>query len=111
VEPQDELLSLIQRLVAQRVRPEHQTQFVQIVAVTVAQLMADPKFLGQLAVIQDMQRRIAMLSNENLLLKQVLQDQGRKPPPQPRKKAAAPRKRAPTKSAQRSFIQGMHDIL
>lgn len=107
MDPQDELLSLIKRLVAERVRPEHQAEFVQVVAITVAQLMADQRFLSQLMVVQQLQQRIAHLSNENLLLKQVLTDQGRRPPA---KKAPAPRKRAAPKSQAKAFQQGVRDV-
>lgn len=108
MEPQDELLSLIRRLVAERVRPEHQEQFVQVVTVTVAQLMNTPRFLNELAVIAQLRQQVARLTNENLLLKQVLTDQGRKQPPV--KKAAAPRKRAAPKSQAKAFQAGVRDV-
>ena len=108
MDPQDDLLNLIHKLVAQRVRPEHQAQFVQIVALTVAQLMADPRFLNELMVVRQLQQRIAHLANENVLLKQVLTDQGRKPPT-PRKKAA-PRKRAAPASQTKAFQAGVRDV-
>lgn len=108
MDPQDELLNLIHRLVAQRVRPEHQAEFTKIVALTVAQLMADPKFLNELMVVKQLQQRIAHLHNENLLLKQVLTDRGQRPPP--RKKAAAPRKRAAPKAQANAFQQGVRDV-
>ena len=110
MDPQDELLVLIQRLVAERVRPEHQAQFVQIVAITVAQLMADPRFLTELAVVQQLQQRIAHLANENVLLKQVLSDQGRRPPAKAAPRKAAPRKRTPSKANTRQFQQGVRDV-
>lgn len=110
MEPQDELLALIRQLVGQRVQPPHQEQFVRIVAVTVAQLMANPHFVGQLAVFQQLQHQIARLTNENLLLKQVLSDQGQRRPPVPRKKAPAPRKRAAPKSQAKAFNQGVRDV-
>jgi hypothetical protein len=108
VEPQDELLVLIRRLVASRVLPVHQEQFVQVVTITVAQLMSDPRFLNELVSFKQMQQRIAHLTNENLLLKQILADQGRKPPA-PRK-APAPRKRAAPKSQAKAFQAGVRDV-
>lgn len=107
MEPQDELLALIRRLVAERVRPEHREQFVQVVAITVAQLASDPRFLNELVAFKQLHQRLAHLSNENLLLKQVLTDQGRRPPV---KKAPAPRKRAAPKSQAKAFQAGVRDV-
>lgn len=107
MEPQDELLRLIRQLVAARVPLHQQQQFVQIVTLTVAQLMADPRFLAELSVVKELRTRIAHLTNENLLLKQVM---SQRPPPPPRKKPPAPRKRAPAKSATKAFQQGVHDV-
>ena len=107
MEPQDELLALIRRLVAERVQPAHREQFVQVVTVTVAQLMSTPRFLNELAVIAQLRQQIARLTNENLLLKQVLTDQGRKQPPV---KKAVPRKRAAPKSQAKAFQAGVRDV-
>lgn len=110
MEPQDELLRLIRQLVGQHVQPPHQEQFVRLVAMTVAQLMAEPRFFTQLAVVQQLQAHVARLTNENLLLKQVLSDRGQRPPPAPRKKAPAPRKRAAPKSQAKAFQAGVRDV-
>ena len=107
MDPQDDLLALIRGLVGQRVHPQHQEQFVQVVAVTVAQLMGDPRFLDQLVVVQQLKAHIARLHNENLLLKQVLTDRGQRPPPV---KKAAPRKRTPPKSQSAAFKAGVRDV-
>jgi hypothetical protein len=107
VDPQDELLALIRRLVAQRVRPEHQEQFVQVVAITVAQLMNTPHFLNELVVVAQLRQQIARLTNENLILKDVLTKQGRAAPV---KKAPAPRKRAAPKSQAKAFQAGVRDV-
>lgn len=106
MEPQDELLKLIRQLVGQRVQPAHQDEFVKIVAITVAQLMGDPRFVGQLTLVQQLHAQLARLSNENLLLKQVLTDRGGQPP----MKKAAPRKRTPPKSASKAFQAGVRDV-
>lgn len=105
MEPQDALLNLIRRLVAQRVPPHQQEQFVQVVAITIAQLMGDPRFLTELSVVRELQARIAHLTNENVLLKQTLSQRVAAP-----RKAAAPRKRAPTKAATQAFQAGVRDL-
>lgn len=104
MEPQDELLRLIRRLVAERVPVHQQQAVVQVVTMAVAQLMSDPRFLTELSVVKELRGRIAHLTNENLLLKQMMSQR-----PAPRK-APAPRKRAPTKAATQAFQRGVNDV-
>lgn len=106
MEPQDALLNLIRQLVGQRIPPPHQEQVIQIVAITMSQLMTDPRFVNELSVVRDLRSLATHLRNENVLLKQAISH------PAPRKAAPrkAPAKRAPTKAATKAFQQGVRDL-
>lgn len=106
MEPQDALLNLIRQLVGQRIPPPHQEQVIQIVAITMAQLMSDPRFVSELSVVRDLRSLATHLRNENVLLKQAIARPSKAAP----RKAAAPRKRAPTKAATQAFQAGVRDL-
>jgi hypothetical protein len=105
VEPQEELAQLIRGFVAQHVRPDQVEVISHTVGLIVTRLMSDPRFFNRLMPVQELNRRMAYLANENQLLRGVVA--GRQPAA-PRKRAPAKKRAAPKKATQafRSGVRG-----
>jgi hypothetical protein len=90
VEPQDELVKRIASYVASQVPPDLREVVTRATCVTLAAMMADPYFVGELAVVKQLRSENEYIRTQYLILKQMMSQVGVATP----RKKAAPRKRA-----------------
>jgi hypothetical protein len=116
VEPQVELAQRIQQYVATQVPADQVEVVTRTVVIVVATLMQDARFFTELEAVKDLLARVNWLHNENLMLKQVLQQAGMTPRKAPARKKAPPRKRAAPKvrggtpAQRKAFKEGFNSV-